>query len=349
MSTVNREYAALLGAQYYDLFDEIIRPRAVELPYIPRDRLLAATKTFNVNEPQAQAILGSFQMEGFSLIQGPPGTGKTSTICGLAGHFLATRTSAAVPLRPGETARAVKQKLLICAPSNAAIDEVAKRISDGIRDANGKLFTPNVVRIGQDQSMNVSVKHLSLDYLVERKMNSRPNQPKDITSLGDEISRIQEELQTLHAQRRSKIDAINAGPTSGEVRDRLDSEIKSMNSKRANLNRQLNEARDRQTDVYRGQDAAKRGFRREVLREADIICSTLSGSGHESLDEFDFETVIIDEAAQSIEISSLIPLKYRCKRCILVGGKIRKWCEASSLIHFRSQTARAYGSIDEGI
>jgi superfamily I DNA and/or RNA helicase len=37
-----------------------------------------------------------------------------------------------------------------------------------------------------------------------------------------------------------------------------------------------------------------------------------------------FETVIIDEAAQSIEISSLIPLKYDCQRCVLVGGKYNK-------------------------
>ena len=33
----------------------------------------------------------------------------------------------------------------------------------------------------------------------------------------------------------------------------------------------------------------------------------------------EFETVIIDEAAQSIELSALIPLKYGCSKCILVG------------------------------
>jgi senataxin len=32
-----------------------------------------------------------------------------------------------------------------------------------------------------------------------------------------------------------------------------------------------------------------------------------------------FPTVIIDEAAQAVELSTLIPLKYFCKRCILVG------------------------------
>ncbi|KAG7117158.1 Helicase SEN1 like protein [Verticillium longisporum] len=33
----------------------------------------------------------------------------------------------------------------------------------------------------------------------------------------------------------------------------------------------------------------------------------------------DFETVIIDEAAQCVELSALIPLKYGCTKCILVG------------------------------
>jgi senataxin len=29
--------------------------------------------------------------------------------------------------------------------------------------------------------------------------------------------------------------------------------------------------------------------------------------------------VVIDEAAQSIELSSLIPLKFNCTRCVMVG------------------------------
>ena len=32
-----------------------------------------------------------------------------------------------------------------------------------------------------------------------------------------------------------------------------------------------------------------------------------------------FDTVLIDEAAQAIEVSTLIPLKYACRRLILVG------------------------------
>jgi senataxin len=69
-------------------------------------------------------------------------------------------------------------------------------------------------------------------------------------------------------------------------------------------------------------DAVRRKFRMDVLAEADVICSTLSGSGHEILEALEFGMIIIDEAAQAIELSSLIPLKYDVTRCVMVGGAI---------------------------
>ena len=50
------------------------------------------------------------------LIQGPPGTGKTHTIIGIISMILSTRMH-----NP-------KQKIMVCAPSNAAIDQIILRI-----------------------------------------------------------------------------------------------------------------------------------------------------------------------------------------------------------------------------
>ncbi|KAG9013563.1 DEAD-box type RNA helicase [Tulasnella sp. 427] len=312
LSTVNREYGALMSAPYYDLFDEIARPSPTKLPRISQQQVQKAMQAYKLNEPQATAILGSLDLEGFALIQGPPGTGKTSTICGLAGEFLSRRTTPPTPVQPGKPSSApISAKLLICAPSNAAIDEVAKRLRDGIRDSRGNPLVPKVVRIGTDASINVGVKDIALDALVEAKMNLQPNQPK--SDLGEEIDRINRQLTeiTTRLKQISTELATTLGVDEDPKRLALDGEKKTLDSKRRNLNSLRNQARDKQTDNNRALDASRRKFRQEVLREADILCSTLSGSGHDTLEEFDFETVIIDEAAQSVELSSLIPLKYR--------------------------------------
>lgn len=217
------------------------------------------------------------------------------------------------------TEKAPPRKLLVCAPSNAAIDEVAKRLRDGIRDSSGKTVIPKVVRIGNDASIHVSVKDIALDTLVTAKMNANGGKDKSSDASG-EISNLRRELEEINRQRQEKLEALQAIQNNPTRTAGAETELKAINAKRSAVNQKLNQMRDQQTDNNRAMDAARRKFRQEVLWEADIICSTLSGSGHEILDQFDFETVVIDEAAQSIELSSLIPLKYQCKRCILVGG-----------------------------
>jgi senataxin len=51
-----------------------------------------------------------------------------------------------------------------------------------------------------------------------------------------------------------------------------------------------------------------------------MLCSTLSDSGHDIFRNLnvEFKTVIINKAAQYIELSALIPLKYKCSKCILI-------------------------------
>lgn len=70
LSTVNREYGALMSAPYYDLFDEIARPSPAKLPRIAQHQIQRTMEAYKLNEPQATAILGSLDVEGFALIQG---------------------------------------------------------------------------------------------------------------------------------------------------------------------------------------------------------------------------------------------------------------------------------------
>ncbi|KAG8739356.1 DEAD-box type RNA helicase [Ceratobasidium sp. 414] len=313
LSTINREYAALTTAEYYDLFDEVISARSATRTVLPDQRVKEAMRAHRVNEPQAKAILAALGSTGFSLIQGPPGTGKTSTICGLAGaHASSAR---ATFLASTDKERKDRRRLLICAPSNAAIDEVTKRLVDGVRDDKGQPLSLKVVRVGTESSMNVSVTANSLDSLVDEKMAGLPKKSSDpstdINALRQQLTDVKQKIDT----KRTELDQSSPG----QRRIALENEFRALKSKRTTITGKLDTARDQQKNASRVLDAARRKFRFEVLSEADVICSTLSGAGHEVLEPFEFETVIIDEAAQAIEVATLIPLRYGCKTCILVG------------------------------
>lgn len=67
---------------------------------------------------------------GIVLLQGPPGTGKTTTLMGLlAAEYEYLKNVANLE---------EKKKILICAPSNAAIDHITKRLV-----CEGLITTPN--------------------------------------------------------------------------------------------------------------------------------------------------------------------------------------------------------------
>jgi hypothetical protein len=84
------------------------------------------------NQPQKQAIWAACEGKRcFTLIQGPPGTGKTRTIMGILKRLVTQQ-----------------HHILVCAPSNAAVDELLSRmIEHGLDVSHGT--SPPLVRIGK--------------------------------------------------------------------------------------------------------------------------------------------------------------------------------------------------------
>ena len=210
---------------------------------------------------------------------------------------------------------------MLCAPSNAAIDEVAHRLKDGILGGGKRGLIPKVVRVGADSAINATVKDISLDFLVDQKVNSDPDSAPPSGST-NEITAVRRELDSVKKERQKKLEELSLVENNTSKTTLLEDEVKRLNQKRMALTQQVDRLRDKSKADSRALDAARRKIRSEILQEADVICGTLAGSGHEALqlEQFDFEMVIIDEAAQAIEPSTLIPLKYKCNRCILVGG-----------------------------
>ena len=165
LTTAIREYEVLTKVSKLNLHREIFQPSLIKKPAISPEKVSDAANCFKVNIPQAEAIIAaSSQSSGFVLIQGPPGTGKTKTILGIMGAQVVKPSLINVPgamNNHGSQTVISKKKVLCCAPSNAAVDEIARRVMCGLLDRRGRHFKPKVVRLGTS-AVHSSVKPVTL-------------------------------------------------------------------------------------------------------------------------------------------------------------------------------------------
>ncbi|AFN83969.1 putative DNA helicase [Encephalitozoon romaleae SJ-2008] len=66
-------------------------------------------------------------------------------------------------------------------------------------------------------------------------------------------------------------------------------------------------------------DEVSESLKKQLLNQAEVITCTCVTSGQKMFNKFRFHYVLIDEAVQSTEPLSLIPLVYGCKKLVLVG------------------------------
>lgn len=290
--TSSREFLALHNLPLFKCVQWILTPKFSPLSSQAKEKVAALThyceRNLALNPSQAQAIAfsllnGSF----FSLIQGPPGTGKTRTIEGFLATCLgANRTTCPIQLNV--------RKVLICAPSNAAIDEIVRRIKKGVYDANGRHTALKIVRVGAVDMIHEDVQDVCLDVLAETRAEQE---------LAAELAK--------HDANRRHI---------SELKEQLDSSLLD-ESARQKLKSSLFHSKEGLRRGTKAMEETRQRIRAQILREAQVVCCTLSASGHEIIGRIDreFDMVIIDEACQAVELSALIPLQYGCRRAILIG------------------------------
>ena len=215
--------------------------------------------------------------------------------------------------------RPVSKKLLVCAPSNAAVDELVMRFKEGVKTFDGNAQKLSVIRLGRSDAINANVLDVTLEELVNAKLNIGSGKK---TSSGEDIHI----LMLAHKAASEKFSILRARmdetKSSGKpVSPEQARDFELLKRRRQQLSNQIDTARDSGDAIARDAELSRRRVQQEILDGAHVICATLSGSGHEMFQglNIEFEDVIIDEAAQSIELSALIPLKYGCSKCILVG------------------------------
>ncbi|XP_044006966.1 probable helicase senataxin [Aphidius gifuensis] len=169
-----------------------------------------------------------------SLIQGPPGTGKSTAIIAMITELIKDKK---------------RKKILLCAPSNKAIDAVLLKLLEAASDLEKKGIPLNIVRVGRIEKMDPKVHRVSLSNL----------------ALHHKIS---------HLSVTSNVTLCN--------------------------------------------------LEEDILNNADVIASTLTSSFTTQMEnihgnKLQVPVCIIDEAGQSVEIESLIPLILGVEKLILVG------------------------------
>ncbi|XP_023371894.1 probable helicase senataxin isoform X1 [Otolemur garnettii] len=282
------------------------------------ERIIAYLRDFN--EDQKKAIETAYAMVKHSpsvakicLIHGPPGTGKSKTIVGLL-YRLLTENQRRGHSDENSNAKIKQNRVLVCAPSNAAVDELMKKIilefKEKCKDKKnplGNCGDINLVRLGPEKSINNEVLKFSLDSQVNHRMK------KDLPSHVQEMHRRKEfldhQLDELSRQR-----ALCRGGREIQ-RQELDEKIAKVSKERQELASKIKEVQGRPQKTQS-----------IIILESHVICCTLSTSGGLLLESafrgqggVPFSCVIVDEAGQSCEVETLTPLIHRCNKLILVG------------------------------
>ena len=163
----------------------------------------------------------------------------------------------------GERARR-RTKVLVCAPSNAALDEIVMRIMhSGLLGPDGNAYSPTLVRVGVNAHRGVE--KVSMETLVRERAGPAP---------GTDVLENDEDATFASVSEKKFERALE--------RDRV---------------------------------------KLAILDEASVVCSTLSfsGSGMFARMTRKFDVVVVDEAAQAVEPSTLVPLCYGATQAFLVG------------------------------
>ena len=327
LTPLEREYGALMALQYYDLCEEVVKAKPSPILSYSETSLRPIADNYKLNTAQAKAIKSALDNDAFTLIQGPPGSGKTKTIVALVGALMSgvlgkQGVTISRPTGTGnlnQPARSTTaKKLLVCAPSNAAVDELVMRFKEGVRTVQGRQEPLSVIRLGRSDAINANVLDVTLDELVNARLGQSTRKDPGERNL-QKIYMAHKAADTAFKETRSKLDQCRAQglPAPAE----LEREFDLLKKKKTQLSQEIDNARDKNHSAARDADLTRRRIQQEIIDGAHVICATLSGSGHEMFQNLsiEFETVVIDEAAQSIELSALIPLKYGCSKCILVG------------------------------
>lgn len=309
----------------------------------------------HLNESQKSAIKKFLELEeGIELVQGPPGTGKT------------TMASALLKLLVPQG------RILMCAPSNKAVQVIADRfikentdlpvILSGVLDKlpqdNADLQDIFIHTWGEVRLKQITEIKEILWELVPATLfkGSETEIRKNTQAVALKIKKaeecfialleklkkydfhflqkeeIEEFIASLNGYNQLVSDKTNlqlilkqaqaSAKTNQKEKSSTSSPLDSLFKKTVlHLSRATQILTLLETILQKlNQDDSNTGLEAKLLNQSKVIFSTLSVSGRKSFKDIEkIESLIIDEAGQSVEAESLIPLGTKPKKCLLIG------------------------------
>ena len=346
LTTYNRQWRGLIHLYKNSICQSILLPslRACDPPCNPSLSKIRVPNEQAYNESQKQAITKITYMVSeplpcsrIALLLGPPGCGKSHTITGLLQTILKNYSS-----------DRLKHHILLCAPSNAAADELALKLihmdlinrektlqtiqrsySKNVLHKAGEVVDARLtlIRLGNLDVVHPLVKPFHIDNLIaSAKQNCASNQEASLgeleaskVELENNIKRLEVEVECL----KLSIETMGSSlALRSEVRDSeksLEANKLKLSSTTRDISRLHHSNNTKVPDIR---------LKESILSNVNIILTTLSSSGISMMEEMfkentekpmHFSCVIVDEATQCNELDVLIPLQFMITKLVLVG------------------------------
>ncbi|XP_015121926.1 probable helicase senataxin [Diachasma alloeum] len=298
------------------LLKQILQPTVdqYQLPTVENCDSYSLTTKEKLNAKQMEAVMKITEtvvkrIPKICMIQGPPGTGKSKVIVNAVTEILYGNN---------RYQHHKLTRILVCAPSNAAIDEIVLRLMD-IRTNLPKDQRFKMVRIGKQETMHKSVRSISVSELAKRDVEKTTAEYCNHQNMES----IEEEKNFLKA----RINAIESELEYSKNKDENCRQyiLRKLTGVRLKYEL-LTNPRNSENGINPKQlIKLQRSAENTILSGADVITCTLSSCYTNQMEAIfggnkdKISVCIVDEATQSAEAETLIPLMLGVNTLVLVG------------------------------
>jgi predicted DNA helicase len=238
-----------------------------------------------LNSSQQEAVKAALAAKDLFLVHGPPGTGKTVTAIEILEQSIEQDKS-----------------ILATADSNTAVDNLVERLVKRGR---------KVLRVGHPARVTPLLREHTLDCLIDE--HPKYQKAKQVREKAYKV--LEEQKKYTHPSGRWRRGMSNNEIKSLAKQGRGSRGISPHKIKEMGEWLKLQDKIDR---LFKKVDRLEKEAVRELIGEAEVVCATNSTAGSEVLEAEAFDLLLVDEATQATEPSTLIPF-VKADKVILVG------------------------------